>query len=167
MRKRREKWKRKWGWQRWRSFGVTSSLLKREIKGKGGLAEPYPFCRYTGMSSIAFRGNRRSSLRTCCFQETSLFLWVSVKAWQGETAEGEKRHQLFKEHLMGFREMLLKFVIFKRRKHINIKKQYHVRNLTCVHGVLGYQHLASCQSVFFSLVSVCASLCAHIYSRVD
>lgn len=46
--------------------------------------EFYPFWRYTGMSSIAFRGNRRSSLRTCCFQETNLFLWVSEKAWNRE-----------------------------------------------------------------------------------
>lgn len=60
-----------------RAVGQPLKQLQRckgEMKGTKTFAASHPFCLYTGMSSIAFRGNRRSSLRTCSFQETSLFL---------------------------------------------------------------------------------------------
>lgn len=72
-----------------RAVGGRLKLLRCcEGEMKGTKAESHPFCLYTGMSSIAFRGNRRSSLRTCSFQETSLFLWVSEKAWHIERDGG-------------------------------------------------------------------------------
>ena len=43
------------------------------------------------MVCMAFRGNKRSSLRTCCFHETSLFLWVSVKAWEIDSERQRER----------------------------------------------------------------------------
>lgn len=53
---------------------TSKRSTKKDIRAGKVFARSYPFWRYTGMSSIAFRGNRRSSLRTCCFQETNLFL---------------------------------------------------------------------------------------------
>lgn len=125
------------GWMRgglWRSAAVTPRPLKREIKGKKkeALGESHPFCRYTGMSSIAFRGNRRSSLRTCCFQETSLFLWVSEKAWhvERETAGGKKGIRFSKSVYQGSADASriseLFFFTLKRKRRLfilGLKKQ--------------------------------------------
>lgn len=78
-------WTRKPSWcskQKQRNTVRAMTLLCTAAwRDKKVFVQVYPFWRYTGMSSIAFRGNRRSSLRTCCFQETNLFLWVSENAW--------------------------------------------------------------------------------------
>lgn len=69
------------GWIQWGY--IKLSWQKQWLGERSKVQEsrkPHPFCRYADMSGIAFRGNRRSSLRTCCFQVTSLFLWVSEKA---------------------------------------------------------------------------------------
>lgn len=90
--------------------GQMSIDLMWQWKIKGDVANSYPFCRYTGMSSIAFRGTRRSSFRTCWFQEASLFLWVSEKAWH---IDRQKKENHEKEIFCNYVHVVILYINFE------------------------------------------------------